>query len=101
QIVFLNADVTAVYRRTEAVEQVLIDLQIQVARRIRIQGELLAVYLGVLTGIGDLRTQAENPVLRVLGLVRSNVLNQRCSSGQKSIAERRSHMLEIRESENC
>ena len=47
-IVLLNTDIAPVHRRAQSVEQILRDLQIQIAGSIGIKAEKRAVHLGVL-----------------------------------------------------
>ena len=58
QIVLLHADIAAVHRRSEAVQQILRDLQIEIAAGIRIQAEGALFNLRVGAGVGELAQSA-------------------------------------------
>ena len=88
-IVLLHPDVAAVHRRSETVQQILCDLQIQVTRRVGIDAEERAVYVGVLVVIRELSAQTEVPssgcILRLKG---AGLLDQGGGSRQDGVALR-------------
>ncbi len=73
-VILLDADIPAVDGGSESLQQVLRHLKIQGARGVRIQAEELAVDMDMLARVGQLRAQAEVPVLRVLSLIAAKIL---------------------------
>ena len=67
-IVLLHADIAPVHRRSETVQQILGDLQIQIARGVGIDAEERAVHVGVLVVVSELGAHAEVPALVVTAL---------------------------------
>ena len=87
-VISLHANVAAVHGASESLQQILRDLQIQIAGGIRIQGEQLAVEVKVAAGVSHLRGQSEVPILRVLRLKAARALDQSGGAGQERIALR-------------
>ena len=97
QIVLLHADIAPVDGGAETVQQVLRDLQIEIAVGVRVQAEVTAVEPGMRAGIRELRIKAEDKILRVDRLVGADILDQRGGSRNDGVALRNAQVLEIGE----
>ena len=94
QVIPLHADIAAVDRASEALQQVLRDLEIQVARGIGIQAEELAVEVMWLLAYVHCEVNP-NPRFCEYCTWKVRVLEQRVGAGQDGVALRNGGVLKM------
>ena len=95
QIVLGDAYIAVVYRDSPALEQILRDVQVDIALRIGIQRVHRTVDRAVIVHKRKRRGGSGRPRLRVLSLEGPAVVDQRGNAAQSEIAQRRGRVREV------
>ncbi len=99
-VVSLHPDIAAVYGGAEAVQQVLRNLEVDVAVGVRVEAEQIAVHRCMSAGESERRAHAKGEVLRILQLKSPHPFNQSVRAGKSRVAFRNRKVLEIHVSED-